>query len=457
MQIGIQDKISWPNQNDKRVFSSKANFAQKVCYHPSQGQKQVHLSNKRYRIVLAGARFGKSMLAGFEIAYYLMFPDCRIWCVAPVYELAEKEFNWALEFLSRYKMEDGISRLIDRAKISTPARGSKSIRMPWGSYVQTKSTENKENLLGEELDFLVLGEAACIAREPWERMLRARLGPRVGKMLAPSTGAGDNNIFAEFVANGKADDPKFADWQTWEFTTLDNPCFDKVEYERARRELDPDVFREQYEGKIVSRRGYVFKFQDEHIVQTLPEEIEQWPIVVAIQPGFKNPCAVAFIAYNMRQREYLVYDEIYLTETLMEEIIPKILEKLRGRRYLGAFSDYWMKDACDDMAKNGLATKTNDVEKKVGKMQAIIARTRVLQNVLKIREDGKPRLQIYQKCEHIIGDFRKCKWPDHPKEEAERLEAEIPLPKFFQAPQAISHAIAFFESATGVAVYESQK
>lgn len=225
MQIDIHDKISWPNKDDPRIPLSKANFARRVAYQPSRGQKQVHLSNKRYRIVLAGARFGKSMLAGFEIAYYLMFPDCRVWCVAPVYELAEKEFNWALEFLSRYKMEDGISRLIDRAKISTPARGSKSIRMPWGSYVQTKSTENKENLLGEELDFLVLGEAACIAREPWERMLRARLGPRVGRMLAPSTGAGDNNIFAEFVANGKTDDPKFADWQTWEFTTLDNPCF----------------------------------------------------------------------------------------------------------------------------------------------------------------------------------------------------------------------------------------
>lgn len=440
------------------LIKAKAGFAQKVGYKPSRGQKLVHESAARYRIVLAGARFGKSMLAGFEIAFYLtLFPDCHIWCVAPVYELAEKEFNWAMEFLSRYKMPDGKGRLIDRAKISTPSRGARVIRMPWGSYVQTKSTENKENLLGEELDFLVLGEAACIAREPWERMLRARLGSRQGSMLAPSTGAGDNNIFAEFVANGQSDDPSFVDWETFTFSTIDNPVFDRAEYEKARAELDPDVFKEQYEGQLVSRRGFVFRFGDEHICKELPLDLDIMPIVVAIQPGFKNPCIVALIAYNRENKEYIIFDEIYLEETLIEDIVPLVKEKTKGRRWIGTFSDYWLKDALDTLKRNGLSATTNEIEKKVGKTQAIISRVRVLQNVLKIRENGLPRMRIYHKCVHIIEDFQRCKWPDKPKEEADRLEAEVPLPKYFQAPQAISHAVAFFESVTGVAVYEAQK
>lgn len=442
----------------EQIGQMKMNFASQVQYTPSPGQAEVHLSTKRYRIVLAGARFGKSMLAGFEAAFYpSTFVDCRVWLVGPSYELAEREFNWTVEFLSRYKMPKTQGRLIERCQMSSPTRGKRKIQFLWGSFIETRSTDSMESLLGEELDLIVLCEAACIPREAWERYLRARIGPRKGLLLAPSTGAGDTNIFAEFVQNGLADTPEMKDWKTWLFSTIDNPTFDRNEYYQAKKELAPEVFREQYEGKLVSRRGLVFRFQNAHIEQKLPEDIMYWPVVASIQPGYKNPCAVVFIAYKAATQEYLVIDEICLQETLMSEIAPRILAKTKGRRFLGIFSDYWQKDGLEEMARCGLAIKTNEEEKKIGRQPSIIARVRAVQNVLKYEEDIPPRFKIYRECVNTIDGFQKCKWPDRPKEEADRLESELPLPKFFQFPQAISHVVAFFESASGARIYDAQR
>lgn len=442
----------------EQIGQMKANFAEQVDYTPSPGQAEVHLSAKRYRIVLAGARFGKSMLAGFEAAFYATtFPDCRIWLVGPTYDLAEKECNWAIDFISRYKMPRGMGRLVDRTTISSPTRGKRRILFPWKSFIETRSTENLESLLGEEIDMIVLCEAACIPREAWERYLRARIGPRKGMLLAPSTGAGDTNLFAEFVENGLQETPEYKDWKTWQFTTIDNPTFDWKEYLQAKRELAPEVFREQYEGQLVSRRGLVFRFQNAHIMPKLPEDIMYLPIVASIQPGYKNPCAIVFIAYRVETREYIVIDELCFQETLMSEIAPQLLAKTRGRRFLGIFSDFWMKDELEEMARCGLAIKTNEEEKKIGKQPATIARVRAVQNVLQCTEEIPPRFKIYRNCVNTIEGFQKCKWPDRPKEEADKLESEMPLPKFFQFPQAISHVIAFFESASGASIYDAQR
>lgn len=431
----------------------KASFAKRVGYTPSAGQALVHSSNKRFRVVVAGARFGKSMAGGFEASFHLLFPDFRIWCVAPVYELADKEFNWCLEFLARYKAPDGRS-IFDYGKLADPSKGSRTFSLPWGSFIKTKSTENADSLLGEELDMIVFGEASCVPREPWERKLRARIGPRDGMVLAFSTGAGDNGLFAEFVENGLSEDEETRKyWQTWQFKTIDNPTFSTEEWERAKAELDPDVFSEQYEGKLVSRRGLVFRFTENHILKTLPKDSENLPILASIQPGYKNPCSVVFLMYDFQEKTYIVYDELYLKETLLSDIATQIRAKTAGRRFLGCLSDYWQPDAIREIEKTGLGVSVNDEERKVGRVQGTIMRVRTLQNVLRIRENGNSRLKIFHKCENTINDFQKCKWPDKPKEESDKLEAEIPLPKFFQSPQATSHAIAFLEASAGINVY----
>ena len=433
-------------------IQSKFNFFKSCGYTPHPKQAEIHQSTARFRAIAAGARSGKSMAAGAEIAFMLMFPKKRIWCVSSQYELADKEFDWALEFLSRIYV-DG-KRLTDAAKITSASRGSRKLEFPWGSFVKTKSTEKAQTLLGEELDMIVLGEASQVARAPWERMLRARLGPRNGRLIAASTPNSDAGLFRIFFENGLSQDPNFSDWASWQFATIDNPTFSREEYEIARKELDENVFKEQYEGLFVSRRGKVFNFQDCHIFREIPTGIEDWPIIRAIQRGYQNPFVCLFIAISP-DREYYVIDEVFATQTLINDVSPIIIEKSKGKRILASIGDYRDQEGLEQLAKNGIKCTTND-ERKYTKQIGTLRRVQAIQNCLKIRDTGTSKIHVFAGCENLIHELKECKWPDKQPEEREKAEIELPLTKFFQSPAALSYVVAFCEVSQGFDIYSFQ-
>lgn len=414
-------------------------------------QRLVHDSDARFRVVAAGARAGKSLLAGAEIAYSLLQPGHRIWIVASQYELAEREFVWALDLLANYKNSLGIS-FTNYCKISTAARGSREIRSPYGSFCKTKSTEKMPSLLGEELDLLVIGESAKLSREAWERYLRARLGSRCGRLLATSTPDSDSGIFTEFFRNGQTG---VTGWESWQFSTLDNPTFSRDEWETAKRSLDKDVFAEQYEGKFVSRRGLVFRtFQDVHISNELPAGVENWPVVRGLQKGFQNPFCCVWIAIDPGSKNYFVYRDYSKVQVLPEDALREIEELSRGRHVIGTIIDYWDGDFQTTCRQSGIGITVQD-EKKIGHNAAIVKRVQAIQNLLK--DTGSSKLRIHSSCQAVIEDLKKCKWPERQPEEKEKAEVEIPSSKYFQCAAALSYAVAFLESAKGVDVYGSQQ
>lgn len=431
-------------------ISAKLSVFDNFGYAPSPGQRAIHHSGARFIIGAAGARFGKSMAAGAEIAAELLLrPGARIWCVGPQYELADREFTWALEHLGKLAIKG--QPVLDFARVTTAARGSRKITFEWGSYCQTKSTEKPSSLLGEELDMIVLCEASQIAREPWERMLRARLGPRHGRLLALSTPNADSGLFREFFQNGKDGKP---DWESFQFSTLDNPYFSRDEYEIAQKELDEKVFKEQYQGEFVSRRGKVFDLQDVHIVEELPADLVNWPVFRGFQAGYQNPLAVIWVAISP-SREFWVFDELYLTQALWRDVSGQIAEKTKGRRVICSLSDYRDEKIKEDLSAIGINARAND-EKKYTKGIATLRRIQALQSVMKPRENGRSRLIVHKNCQGLIKELQECKWPDPQKEQAEKAEIELPLTKYLQAVSALSYVVAFVEGARGVDIYSVQ-
>ena len=419
-------------------LSMKAAFAQKVGYKPSQGQWEMHNSIDRYRICCAGARFGKSMAGGFEAAFHAAaFADFRVWIVAPVYELAEKEFSWAMEFLSRYEIRPGIS-LAKMGRLSRPFKGSCSIKFDWLSFITTKSTDNPDSLLGEELDMLVLGEAGRIPKKVYNRELRARIGPREGQIFAASTAAGNVGLFSELLAKGLLNTPG---WHTWMFSTIDNPTFSLDEFEEAKKLLDKDTFAEQYEGKLVSRKGLVFSDFDPQIHTVNPKEIKLANnlISIALQPGGQNPTVVLFISYDPTRGQVIVLDEIYDTSTPIGDTLDKAKEYVKGKRVnQGIFTDATNKAILLSLEKKGLRTVINQDEQKISRMHVMAGRAQIVRSMLK-PINGKPRFVISSKCVNLLEEFEKCSWPEKPKEEDCKLLSEVPQPKYFQGIQALSH------------------
>ena len=150
------------------MVGTKADFFKDMGYVPSPGQQEFHNSSARFKVFAAGSRFGKSMMAGAEVAYEFLRPNHRIWIIGTQYDLAEKEFNWALQFLARVKLPNG-RNILDMCKIINRQLGPKRIESSWGSSICTKSSEKLTSLLGEEIDMAVLSEASQHSTISWER------------------------------------------------------------------------------------------------------------------------------------------------------------------------------------------------------------------------------------------------------------------------------------------------
>ena len=424
---------------------SKFQFFNRCGYTPHKKQQEIHQSDQRFRVVAAGARGGKSFAAGAEAAFLAIQPDKRIWIVGSKYELADKEFDWALHFLSQYEIRPGV-RWIDLASISSPKKGTRIISFPWGSFIKTKSTEKPDGLLGDELDLIVLAEASQIPREPWERMLKMRLTTRRGRLLAISTPNMDSKLFEELYGNGLAGEKHVDGWQSWQFTSLDNPSFSRDEYERMRRELPPEIFAEQCEGKFVSRRGKVFPIEQRHIVEDLPQGWQDWPVLCGIQKGFKNAfvCLWSCIqnSQDRKNRKYIVFSEIYEKEKLLPDLAREILDRSKGKRILANITDYFDDSFRSDLPKHGIAV-TTPYEKGLAKNQALVKRVQLLQKVFFAKENQK--IFIHKSCENLIRELQSCTWPDKRREESGQPEAEIPLLANLQAPLALSYVMTFLE------------
>jgi len=421
-------------------------FFNQIGYQPHKYQRMFHESPARFKIMIAGARGGKSMCAGYEAAPHLLLPDFRIWCAAATYDLAEKEYEWCLDALSKYYFNG--RPVLEYGHHVNQARGQKAVHFPWGSFIETKSTQKMESLLGEELDMVIIGEAAQMPLRAWVKFLRPRIGPRRGKALIPSTGAGDFGFLPYCIDHAKSPSRAYRDWEMIQFTTLDNPTFSRAEYEAARMELDRDAFAEQYEGKLVSKRGRVFRnFSDAHITNELPEDFEEMPVICAFRSGIRNPTIGVWATYDSRRREYLVYAEYNETDKLMHDLQPYHEKYTRGRRVvIGPFADVRDRACIKGIEDMGLIAHKIEAESKISEKMAVIHRVRNLLSVLKPRENKPPRLRVHASCEKLIDEFRKCRWPEKKREEAEAAEIEVPMSKYFQATSAVAQMIAFFES-----------
>jgi hypothetical protein len=429
-------------------MTPKEAFFRLIQYTPHAKQKLFHDSEARFRIVAAGARAGKSMAGGAELAWEVMQPNRNIWCVGTQYELSDKEFDWMLSFLSR------IPGLLDICKVTTAQRGSRKIVTPWNTYCQTKSTEKPTSLLGVELDVCLLSEASQIARAPWERMLRSRLGSRHGRLMALSTPNADGGLFREFFENGQSTDPEFSDWESWQFSTLDNPTFSRVEWDIAKQELDEKIFQEQYEGKFVSRRGKMFNLSNEHIVSVLPPNIMSEMLLCGFQGGYQNPASCVWVAIT-KSFEFLVFKEKYFKQIVLEDIVPVIIKENLGTNLSGTIVDHRDTNLLDRLPKMGLTVSSNE-EKKFSSKQATLRRLQAIQSIMKFNEGGKTRLHIHASCSELIQDFNECKWPEKQKEELEKAEIELPTTKYLQGILALSYVVAFIEAARGVDIYSLQ-
>jgi predicted phage terminase large subunit-like protein len=209
-----------------------------------EAQKTVAESEARWKVLCAGRRFGKTRL-GVQMCMENALEGKRAWWVAPTFAIAR--VGW---------------RAIEAAAMSFPAKirpkvsiANMEVHFENGGFIAAKSADNPQRLRGEGLDFLVMDEAAFVKPEVWREVLRPTLTERKGKGLFISTPMGMNNWFYDLWQNAQDDE----NWETFRFSTLDNPAIDPDELEIAKKEVGSIIYTQEYLAEFVEDGQSLFK------------------------------------------------------------------------------------------------------------------------------------------------------------------------------------------------------
>ena len=236
-----------------------------VAYEPHPGQRPVHFpepgEEHRYYVASAGQRAGKSLTAAAEVTTAMGMPGQRLWIVAPTYDLADKVFDEVHKHLVRDAIY-GVGS-VKRATGGGAKKGSQRIEMRWGSWVETKSAENMDSLVGERLTGLVLDEAAQLPEEVWTKYLELRLVNLKGWALIITSPRGFNWVW-KYWQRGEDPERRAEGWRSGKFRTVDNPYIDPDLIEEKRRTSSATDFAQEYLGEFVSHSGLVYPdYRDE--------------------------------------------------------------------------------------------------------------------------------------------------------------------------------------------------
>jgi hypothetical protein len=223
-------------------------------HNPHPAQKQVIDCDSRFIVMMAGRRFGKSLISQ-TISIDTAVNKKRVAYITPTYQLGKIFFKEIVDLLPLEIYSKNESDLV--------------ITFITGGSIRFFTGERLDNLRGLKFHLAVIDEASFIPNleDGWLNSIRPTLTDFKGKAIFLSTPKGKNYFFSLF---SKAE----PDWQSFKFTTYDNPYIDPNEIDDARKQLPEVVFEQEYMANPAENAANPFGSQHIqkclHPVTTMP-------------------------------------------------------------------------------------------------------------------------------------------------------------------------------------------
>ena len=276
-------------------------------------QGSIFSDASRFRVVVAGRRFGKTFLSTYElIRAALSGKEKNCWYVAPTYKAA-KEIAW-----------DMLIRALPPEYISKSNETSLTVRLINGSTISLKGAEKPDNLRGRALDFVVLDELADMRKEAWYEVIRPSLSDRLGSALFIGTPKGRNHFY-DLWTKGADKEPE---WISFQYTTVEGGNVPASEVEQAKRDLDERTYLQEYEARFVNYSGIIYySFSREESVRKHHGDDE----TLHIGMDFNIDPMSAVVATNSGGVLHCI-DEIVIYGSNTDEMVDEINNRYKGRR-----------------------------------------------------------------------------------------------------------------------------
>lgn len=308
-------------------------------------QREIAVSNARFKILTGGWRFGKSYIAAFVLLIDIMFRwamgkmDDLYWIVGPEYRASEKE----IEYLHDFLVALGIPH-----EFQQPKESSWSITFPdVKTQIVTRTGREAASIASKAVRGMVLAEANQMGNDLFTQA-RGRLAETRGWLLIEGTfeneegGAWFRRLTVEWKKGAGGQGIWFAG-PTWDNRAVFPLGRDEPVLRAEEQALTPVYFMEKYGGVPGLRSDVVFDQPrtEYHVAHRYPLlglsfDPEQ-PVVLWSDPGTGH--AYSVMAVQFWGNVAWVVDAVYRWGRTAQEIIQECAARPWAKNVVTAIFD----------------------------------------------------------------------------------------------------------------------
>jgi hypothetical protein len=268
----------------------------------------------RFRVVVAGRRFGKTVL-GITEALHEAQTNAKqlIWYIAPTYRMA-KDLVW--EDLKEAIPPEMIAYK-NEAELSITLKGTKS-------KIVLKGADNPDSLRGKGLNFVIFDEAADITEETWFKVIYPALTDKQGSALFIGTPKGFNWFYDLFMFAAANDN-----WKAFSYTTEQGGNVSIEELEYAKQTLSEKQYAQEFLASFETLSNCVYSAFDR--TKNVTKGVEDYDMELMIGMDFNvNPMS-AVVGSRITDQLH-IFDEIEIINGNTELMCEEIKARYPGRK-----------------------------------------------------------------------------------------------------------------------------
>lgn len=357
--------------------------------HPKQ--MEVYLNPARFRVVVAGRRWGKTQLAKISILRHAKVKNRLIWYVAPSYRMA-KQIMWP-------ELIDAIPRKWIRKVHET----NLTIELKNKTRIELKGADNPDSLRGVGIHFLVLDEVQDIAPDAWTKVLRPTLASTGGHALFIGTPKSYNFLYNLYMLGQKPENQAAGRWMSWQFPTITSPFIPEFEIAEAEQDMDPKSFAQEFLASFETMSGRVYyPFDRKTHVGDYPfnPELETW-----IGQDFNIDPMSSIIVQKQPNGELWAVDEVSLKSSNSEDAAQELERRLfKVQRHCtlypdpaGAYRQHARGESDIEIFRDSGFSRQKYRKKHPPVADRVNAVNRLLRSA-----NGRIRLKVDRKCKALI-------------------------------------------------------
>ena len=424
-------------------------------YNPHPKQIEAHRDTHKKKLLFWGRQVGKTYYSinnnlikalTHQGTYFMIYRTYK-----QAHEVVWREFMSIIppELLKHVKTNESdltIEFPYMKGPFAYPGMGWMAINHDTNkpkSLIQLLGSDQADSHRGRHCDGQTFDEYAFQNPEHLSSVYNPMLATTNGWQEFMSTPNGFNHWY-DMVENAMIDDDWFFSKATWRDNPLITKSFIDSERRQAERNGEISKFLAEYELQFRTVEGPVYPDFNREVHVVKPIDIPtEGDLYIGIDFGFDNPTAAVFVLIDYDDNWYII-DELYRSQTLIQDLVPMIRQKIGDMRLNLIVGDSAAPEA---IAQLQTYFPTVPVQKKKDSIQEGI---RLVTQRLRPRERlvglPKPKLFVGANCKNFIYEMDQYHYPARKED---RNPNEQPVKKDDHLMDAIRYLALHFKYNQG--------